>query len=134
MKTNQQIIDDAPEGAEDWTFFVSFKTAKNVYAKRQNGQWYSWYSWKWKDNSWGGFPSGWIENANEIRSRKDIEALAEKDKRIAELELNQIQLLELIYNSAIGEIAMGYKVDTQYLAESAYSITGVNAEQLKERN
>lgn len=40
-------------------------------------------------------------------------------------------LLELIYNSAEGEICMGYKADIENMAQVAHSITGINASQLK---
>jgi len=42
-------------------------------------------------------------------------------------------LLELIYNSAEGEICMGYKADIENMAQVAHAITGINAGQLRQR-
>jgi len=50
---------------------------------------------------------------------------------IAELSRDQNELLSLIYNAAIGEVAMGYSTEIKDIASEAYKITGVNAEQLK---
>lgn len=47
-----------------------------------------------------------------------------------ELKEQNAELLSLIYNTAIGELAMGYKVDIESMAESAFQITGISAEQL----
>ena len=52
-------------------------------------------------------------------------------ERIKELEQAQNQLLSLIYNTAVGNVAMGYPVDIESLASEAYEITGINAEQVK---
>lgn len=52
--------------------------------------------------------------------------------KAAQAMQNQVlQLLEVIYNSAEGEICMGYKSDIEGIARSAYEITGINASQLK---
>ena len=40
------------------------------------------------------------------------------------------ELLSLIYNTAIGELTMSYKVDIGSMASAAYSITGINQEKL----
>jgi hypothetical protein len=56
---------------------------------------------------------------------------SELKKRIARLEKAQTQLLSLIYNTAIGKVAMGYPVDIESLASEAYAITGVDAEQIR---
>ena len=55
----------------------------------------------------------------------------ELKERIAALEKAQNQLLSLIYNCAVGNVAMGYPVDIEGIASEAYEITGVNAEQIK---
>jgi len=38
------------------------------------------------------------------------------------------QLSSLIYNEALGKLAMNYSVDIEYMAEKAYEITGINAQ------
>jgi len=38
------------------------------------------------------------------------------------------QLSSLIYNEALGKLAMNYSVDIEYMAEKTYEITGINAE------
>ena len=53
------------------------------------------------------------------------------ETRIKELEQAQNQLLSLIYNTAVGNVAMGYPVDIESLASEAYEITGINAEKVK---
>ena len=53
------------------------------------------------------------------------------EARVKELEQAQNQLLSLIYNTAVGNVAMGYPVDIESLASDAYEITGINAEQVK---
>lgn len=52
-------------------------------------------------------------------------------QKIEELEQAQNQLLSLIYNSAVGNVAMGYPVDIEGIASEAYGITGVSSEQIK---
>ena len=43
------------------------------------------------------------------------------------------QLLELIYSSAEGEICMGYKSDIESIARAAHQITGLNANQIRQK-
>ena len=69
-----------------------------------------------------------------IRMRQRVSVIDRNyklQKRIAELEKAQNQLLSLIYNSAVGNVAMGYPVDIEGIASEAYEITGINAEQAK---
>lgn len=65
---------------------------------------------------------------------KDLEnagVLANKSNTALKTQIND--LLELIYNSAEGEICMGYKIDVESLAQAAHAITGINASQLRRR-
>ena len=46
----------------------------------------------------------------------------------------QIQgVVNLIYNAAVGKLAMDVNVDIESIAQSAYSITGINAEKVDEK-
>jgi hypothetical protein len=67
-----------------------------------------------------------------ITARDSIEIgsyIVAQEKHIVELEETQNQLLSLIYNTAIGNVTMGYPVNIESLASEAYEITGINAEQ-----
>lgn len=70
---------------------------------------------------------GWLRSKIEIPSTQRIAEKANADLRAEILELRQHRrgLLELIYNSAVGQVAMGYSVDAESMAQSAYSITGI---------
>ena len=67
-----------------------------------------------------------VDELNKIISERD-NALAQN----AELAAHRNELLSLIYNSAIGQVAMGYSVDAEALAQAAFSITGIDAERVK---
>jgi len=60
--------------------------------------------------------------------------LTVKDNEIAELKGQRDELLILIYNTALGAVTMGYRPDIEDMAEGAYIITGIDAEQLKEQS
>ena len=60
--------------------------------------------------------------------------IAERDNALAqnaELVAHRNELLSLIYNSAIGQVAMGYSVDAEVRAQAAFSIAGIDAERVK---
>lgn len=65
---------------------------------------------------------------------EDILCLQEENEQLkAELvtaKAERNELLSLIYNTAIGQVAMGMPVNCEELAEHAFNITGINAEQL----
>ena len=49
---------------------------------------------------------------------------------VAQVELlagHRHELLDLVYNNAIGQVAMGYAIDGELMAEHAYDITGIDA-------
>jgi hypothetical protein len=49
---------------------------------------------------------------------------------VAQVELlagHRHELLDLVYNNAIGQVAMGYAIDGELMAEHAYEITGIDA-------
>ena len=70
---------------------------------------------------------GWLKTKSQIPAAQRIAEKENTDFRAEILELRQHrrELLELIYNSAVGQVAMGYSVDAESLAQSAYSITGI---------
>lgn len=111
---NQEILDNAPEGATHCKDKPT-RTDTVFYYKVTNDEWYFWSGDKW-----------FIYHVctTFMRSLKDI-------KRIVALEKSQNQLLSLIYNSAVGNVAMGYPVDIEGIASEAYGITGVSSEQIK---
>ena len=82
---------------------------------------------------------GWeVKIALDPQVSSDAEALIQKGRdeskqRIADLEAKQNDLLSLIYNSAIGSLAMGFSVDISHIASEAYGITGISAEQLSQQ-
>ncbi len=62
-------------------------------------------------------------------------AQVERDALAAQVEVltdHRRELLDLIYNNAIGAIAMGYAVDIESMAENAFSITGIDAPKNRE--
>lgn len=70
---------------------------------------------------------GWLKTESQIPAAQRLAEKANADLHAEILELRQHrrELLELIYNSAVGQVAMGYSVDAESLAQSAYSITGI---------
>ena len=66
-------------------------------------------------------------------NHKTHEEIITLKQRIADLEAKQNDLLSLIYNSAIGSLAMGFSVDISHIASEAYGITGISAEQLSQQ-
>jgi hypothetical protein len=57
-------------------------------------------------------------------------AIAERDALVAQVELlrrHRRELLDLIYNNAIGQVAMSYSIDGEAMAKHAFSITGIDA-------
>ena len=52
----------------------------------------------------------------------------EINKRIAELESQIKSINEYVYNIAIGEVTMGYRIDASDLAAFIYEVTGIDAE------
>jgi hypothetical protein len=78
---------------------------------------------------------GWLRAKCEKAPNERALAKANADLRAEVLALRgqRRELLEMIYNAAVGQVAMGYSVDAEGLARSAYSITGLDAaEVLKE--
>ena len=63
---------------------------------------------------------GNLEDLKPIKTPAEIEQ---------ELEKQRSELLELIYNSALSVVTMGHTVAMEELAQDAYIITGINAEQ-----
>ena len=59
-----------------------------------------------------------------IVTRDDYRAMA---AQVEVLQAHRKELLDLIYNCAIGQVAMSHVVDAESLAQSAYSITGIDA-------
>ena len=75
---------------------------------------------------------GWLRAASEKSPNERALAKANADLRAEVLALRgqRRELLEMIYNAAVGQ---GYGVDADWLAASAHSITGLDAaEVLKE--
>lgn len=73
---------------------------------------------------------GWLKNKSQVPQAQRIaeKANTELQEEILELRRHRRELLELIYNSAVGQVAMGYSVCAEALAQSAYSITGISME------
>lgn len=59
--------------------------------------------------------------------KRDAEAL---EQRIKELGQERVELLSVVYNHCVGDVAMGYRIDAESLGQDIYSITGLNAEQV----
>lgn len=71
-----------------------------------------------------------------LRMRQRVSVIDRNFKqaeKIRGLESQINDLLELIYNSAEGEICMGYKADIENMAQVAHAITGINASQVRRR-
>jgi hypothetical protein len=66
-----------------------------------------------------------------LEQQAEIEKLkAERDALAAQVEVLQQhrrELLDLIYNNAIGQVAMSYPIDGEAMAKHAFSITGIDA-------
>lgn len=86
--------------------------------------------WCWSDT-----PAPSVEQSNAdaveyVRADLFNQMQAERDALAAQVEALKVhrkELLDLIYNCAIGQVAMSYVVDAESLAQSAYSITGIDA-------
>jgi len=57
-----------------------------------------------------------------------IKAAMQNADKLADIDRQVKELSGLIYNSALGHIAMGYSVDIESMAQHTYQITGINAE------
>ena len=68
-------------------------------------------------------PSEWLMD----EFKRDAESL---EKHIKELEQERFELLSVVYNHCVGDVAMGYRIDAESLGQDIYSITGLNAEQV----
>lgn len=55
------------------------------------------------------------------------ERMAELVAQVELLAVHRHELLDLIYNNAIGQVAMGYSIDGEGVAKHAYAITGIDA-------
>ncbi len=68
---------------------------------------------------------GWLRELSQkpIKERRATDLV----RQLEEVKRHRKELLDLIYNCAIGQVAMGYVVDAESLAQSAYSITGITA-------
>lgn len=87
--------------------------------------------------AWGQELDDNLQLMTEIREAKaESKALkAERDALAAQVEVltdHRRELLDLIYNNAIGAIAMGYAVDIESMAKNAFSITGIDAPKNRE--
>lgn len=72
-----------------------------------------------------------LDLADAERLIAELNALqADRDALAAQVEAlsgHRHELLDLIYNNAIGEVAMGYAIDGSMMANHAYAITGIDA-------
>ena len=103
---NQEILDNAPEGATHVDVIGQYWLRFNGYRNK-----------RWNKISMEWMPS---PNCNLTSSLADI-------AKIAELEKEQATLLSCllgISNRCIGEIAMNHRLDAQMIGESIYAATG----------
>lgn len=109
---NQQILDNAPEGAthiDNNGYYL--KAGKSGFMEPSDCG----LDWDYD-----------YANHTEVRSLADI-------TRIVELEKERVSLLSClldISNECIGEIAMNYKLDAQMIGESIYVATGLSNPEL----
>lgn len=67
--------------------------------------------------------------ANDL-AQENQSVKAERDALAAQVELlaeHRHELLDLIYNNAIGQVAMGFPIDGDAMARHAFAITGIDA-------
>ena len=111
--SNQEIIDNAPEGATHATCGM--------------------YYWKWNSQSgwrtWCDVLVMWTTRPSPTSSVQSIADI----KRIVELESKNAKMLEClcdISGACIGEITMSYKLDPEDIGQSIYAATGMTNPQM----
>lgn len=59
----------------------------------------------------------------------NLQYVKQLEQSKAELAAQVKQLASAIYNAAIGQVSMGYNIDGEEMAQFAYEVTGINAEE-----